>query len=372
MATSAASAGSSTGGGGVTVFEESHATPATHTTSPTEISMRMGHLTGGGSRRYPVAAHPVPRHSPADAQPQARRPERIATIERRGIEHPAPHRGDPPVGQLHERLHRPGGAAVRDLHRVPGGMDGPAGDPQNAVLEVGSHRAERIRRALFLRALGALQAVVRAVPPGAERGFGEPRVEHEEAAQLRGTRPLDEPVAAVAVVAQRSAPLELVRARAGPVLGRMDLGARALHFEARGGAPREAHRPGVPEPAGDPGPLAGALRLVAVEPGPLELRRPDRDPGDRHRALEDLGVVMVHRVAQHRALIKRILAMIRTVGLTPPLMLSGGVARNQAICRMLKEATGAHVVLPRQPQLMGAYGAALIARDNSTHATDKE
>jgi predicted CoA-substrate-specific enzyme activase len=63
----------------------------------------------------------------------------------------------------------------------------------------------------------------------------------------------------------------------------------------------------------------------------------------------------------HRALIKRIVAMIRTVGLAPPLMLSGGVAQNQAICRLLEAETQTSVILPRQPQLMGAYGAALIA-----------
>jgi predicted CoA-substrate-specific enzyme activase len=63
----------------------------------------------------------------------------------------------------------------------------------------------------------------------------------------------------------------------------------------------------------------------------------------------------------HRSLIKRIVAMVRTVGLTPPLMLSGGVVQNPAVARMLEEETGEKVILPRQPQLMGAYGAALIA-----------
>lgn len=63
----------------------------------------------------------------------------------------------------------------------------------------------------------------------------------------------------------------------------------------------------------------------------------------------------------HRALVRRIVAMIRTVGLTPPLMLSGGVVRNPAVCHMLEEETGEQVVLPRYPQLMGAYGAALLA-----------
>lgn len=63
----------------------------------------------------------------------------------------------------------------------------------------------------------------------------------------------------------------------------------------------------------------------------------------------------------HRALVRRIVAMIRTVGLKPPLMLSGGVVRNPAVRRMLEEETGERVVLPRHPQLMGAYGAALLA-----------
>jgi predicted CoA-substrate-specific enzyme activase len=63
----------------------------------------------------------------------------------------------------------------------------------------------------------------------------------------------------------------------------------------------------------------------------------------------------------HRSLIRRIVAMIRGVGLVPPLMLSGGVALNQAIPILLGQETGQQVVVPRDPQLMGAYGAALIA-----------
>lgn len=63
----------------------------------------------------------------------------------------------------------------------------------------------------------------------------------------------------------------------------------------------------------------------------------------------------------HRALIKRVVAMVRTAGLAPPLMLSGGVVQNLAIRRMLEEETGQSVILPRHPQLTGALGAALFA-----------
>jgi predicted CoA-substrate-specific enzyme activase len=61
----------------------------------------------------------------------------------------------------------------------------------------------------------------------------------------------------------------------------------------------------------------------------------------------------------HRSLVSRVVAMIRSVGLRPPLMLSGGVARNAAVRALLEEATGETVNLPEHPQLMGAYGAAL-------------
>lgn len=63
----------------------------------------------------------------------------------------------------------------------------------------------------------------------------------------------------------------------------------------------------------------------------------------------------------HRALIKRIAAMVYATGLVPPLILSGGVAWNQAIREMLEEEFNTEVMLPRYPQLTGAYGAALIA-----------
>jgi predicted CoA-substrate-specific enzyme activase len=63
----------------------------------------------------------------------------------------------------------------------------------------------------------------------------------------------------------------------------------------------------------------------------------------------------------HHSLIKRVVAMIRTVGMAPPLLLSGGVVRNPAVRHMLAAETGQPVTMPRHPQLMGAYGAALLA-----------
>ncbi|MBI2059463.1 MAG: 2-hydroxyglutaryl-CoA dehydratase [Nitrospirae bacterium] len=62
----------------------------------------------------------------------------------------------------------------------------------------------------------------------------------------------------------------------------------------------------------------------------------------------------------HRSLVSRVSAMVRAVGIRPPLMLSGGVARNDAFRVMLGDTLEQPVQLPDEPQLMGAFGAALL------------
>ena len=64
--------------------------------------------------------------------------------------------------------------------------------------------------------------------------------------------------------------------------------------------------------------------------------------------------------AIHRSLVGRVVSMVRNVGIVAPLMLSGGVAQNEAVRTMIAEATVEDVILPGEPQLMGAYGAALL------------
>jgi len=62
----------------------------------------------------------------------------------------------------------------------------------------------------------------------------------------------------------------------------------------------------------------------------------------------------------HRAMVKRITSMIYAVGFNPPLMLSGGVAKNRAVVNMLEEELGEKPLIPDNPQIIGAFGAALI------------
>jgi predicted CoA-substrate-specific enzyme activase len=65
----------------------------------------------------------------------------------------------------------------------------------------------------------------------------------------------------------------------------------------------------------------------------------------------------------HRSLIRRVVAMVHSVGLVPPLLLSGGVVKNPAIRKVIEDETKEKVFMPDHPQLMGACGAALFALD---------
>jgi predicted CoA-substrate-specific enzyme activase len=62
-----------------------------------------------------------------------------------------------------------------------------------------------------------------------------------------------------------------------------------------------------------------------------------------------------------RSLVSRVVALARSVQPVAPLMLSGGVARSLAVRAFLAESLGQELILPDEPQLMGAYGAALYA-----------
>ncbi|MBI2568509.1 MAG: 2-hydroxyglutaryl-CoA dehydratase [Candidatus Schekmanbacteria bacterium] len=63
----------------------------------------------------------------------------------------------------------------------------------------------------------------------------------------------------------------------------------------------------------------------------------------------------------HRALARRVASLARSAGAVAPLMMSGGGAHNVALRALLENELGAAIRLPAKPQLMGAYGAALLA-----------
>jgi predicted CoA-substrate-specific enzyme activase len=65
----------------------------------------------------------------------------------------------------------------------------------------------------------------------------------------------------------------------------------------------------------------------------------------------------------HRAVAARTLGLIAQVGKASPVVMTGGVAKNLALVRFLSEALGQPIELLDEPQIAGALGAALIARE---------
>jgi len=70
---------------------------------------------------------------------------------------------------------------------------------------------------------------------------------------------------------------------------------------------------------------------------------------------EDIARAVTEAVA------RRVVGLIRRVGVERPLVLTGGVARNQAVVRALAEEMGFSPLVPPEPQLTCAIGAALLA-----------
>ncbi len=65
----------------------------------------------------------------------------------------------------------------------------------------------------------------------------------------------------------------------------------------------------------------------------------------------------------HEAIGRRMHSMINQAGVTPPVMMSGGVAKNVGVVRALERLLKTEIIVPPEPQIAGALGAALFALD---------
>jgi predicted CoA-substrate-specific enzyme activase len=65
--------------------------------------------------------------------------------------------------------------------------------------------------------------------------------------------------------------------------------------------------------------------------------------------------------ALHQAVATRVAGMVRRVGLKDRVVFAGGAARNGCLKHLLGDILGVEMTVPREPQLIGALGAALLA-----------
>ncbi len=65
----------------------------------------------------------------------------------------------------------------------------------------------------------------------------------------------------------------------------------------------------------------------------------------------------------HQAIADRTAGLVRRVGLEEKVMITGGVAKNKAVVKALNEKLKTDLIVPGEPQIAGALGAALLAQD---------
>jgi benzoyl-CoA reductase subunit D len=121
--------------------------------------------------------------------------------------------------------------------------------------------------------------------------------------------------------------------------------------------------------------MARALELKLEDMGPLSLQSAKAVPMNAQCTVfaESEVVSLIHSKvpktdiarAIHDAIASRIVAMARRVGVVPEIALIGGVAYNAGFVDALKRGLEAEVLVPADPEYVGALGAALIAADNA-------
>lgn len=67
----------------------------------------------------------------------------------------------------------------------------------------------------------------------------------------------------------------------------------------------------------------------------------------------------------HMAICERTIALLNRVGIKKDVVFTGGVARNSCINKILTERLNTDVLVPQNPQIVAAYGAALHSRETS-------
>lgn len=67
----------------------------------------------------------------------------------------------------------------------------------------------------------------------------------------------------------------------------------------------------------------------------------------------------------HRAIARRVGTMAENIGIRQQVMMTGGVAKNIGVVRALEEKLGTAILVPDEPQIVGALGAAIFALERA-------
>jgi predicted CoA-substrate-specific enzyme activase len=64
----------------------------------------------------------------------------------------------------------------------------------------------------------------------------------------------------------------------------------------------------------------------------------------------------------HRAIVSRVWSMVKAIGVNSAVTMTGGVAKNSGVVALMEERLGKPIHIHSEPQIIGALGAALLAK----------
>lgn len=67
----------------------------------------------------------------------------------------------------------------------------------------------------------------------------------------------------------------------------------------------------------------------------------------------------------HAATAERVFSLLKRVGIEPDFVISGGIAKNIGVVKRVEEKVGMRAFISEDPQIIGALGAALFAREKA-------
>jgi len=73
----------------------------------------------------------------------------------------------------------------------------------------------------------------------------------------------------------------------------------------------------------------------------------------------------------HDAIAGRVVRMVRRLKIEPDVVLTGGVAKNIGVVKAVRENIGCEVLVPEDPLVSGALGAAILGKETVLKALAK-
>ena len=127
--------------------------------------------------------------------------------------------------------------------------------------------------------------------------------------------------------------------------------------------------------------IAASLSLKVEDLGPISLKSSNKIPISstctvfaQQEVVSQLtaGVPLEDIVAGlHDAIASRVASMVRRLKVEPDVVFTGGVANNIGVVKALQENLGCKVLIPDEPLLSGAIGAAILGKEITQKALAK-